>query len=107
MVNVHKYQVVAIGDTVNEWEERYQELLLKEGIQVEEDVYKRQEYVRKESPYYNEAKWVQYLERAKEQGNDRAKYFVGNIYLDKISSEYSPELGLQYMTCLLYTSSPR
>lgn len=43
-------------------------------------------------------KGVQYLERAKEQGNDRAKYFVGKIYLDKISSEYSPELGLQYMT---------
>ena len=37
MVNVHKYQVVAIGDTVNECEERYQELLLKEGIQVEEE----------------------------------------------------------------------
>lgn len=37
MVNVQKYQVVGIGDTVSECEEEYQELLLKEGIQVEED----------------------------------------------------------------------
>ena len=37
MVNVQKYQVVGIGDTVSECEEEYQELLLKEGIQVIED----------------------------------------------------------------------
>ncbi len=37
MVNVQKYQVVGIGDTVVECEEEYQELLLKEGIQVFED----------------------------------------------------------------------
>lgn len=37
MVNVQKYQVVGIGDTVSECEEEYQELLLKEGIQAEED----------------------------------------------------------------------
>lgn len=37
MVNVQKYQVVGIGDTVAECEEEYQELLLKEGIQVQED----------------------------------------------------------------------
>lgn len=33
MVNVQKYQVVGIGDTVSECEEEYQKLLLKEGIQ--------------------------------------------------------------------------
>jgi len=38
MVNVQKYQVVGIGDTVSECEEEYHKLLLKEGIQkVEED----------------------------------------------------------------------
>ena len=37
MVNVQKYQVVGIGDTVSECEEEYQELLLKEGLQVLED----------------------------------------------------------------------
>lgn len=37
MVNVQKYQVVGIGDTVAECEGEYQELLLKEGIQVQED----------------------------------------------------------------------
>ena len=37
MVNVQKYQVVGIGDTVSECEAQYQELLHKEGIQVEED----------------------------------------------------------------------
>lgn len=38
MVNVQKYQVVGIGDTVSECEEEYLKLLLKEGIQkVEED----------------------------------------------------------------------
>lgn len=37
MVNVQKYQVVGIGDTVSECEKEYQELLLKEGIQVVED----------------------------------------------------------------------
>lgn len=35
MVNVQKYQVVGIGDTVSECEEEYQKLLLKEGIQQE------------------------------------------------------------------------
>lgn len=40
MVNVQKYQVVGIGDTVGECEEEYQELLLKEGIQVQEDTRK-------------------------------------------------------------------
>ena len=34
MVNVQKYQVVGIGDTVSECEEEYQSLLLKEGIPV-------------------------------------------------------------------------
>lgn len=33
MVNVQKYQVVGIGDTVSECEEEYLKLLLKEGIQ--------------------------------------------------------------------------
>lgn len=37
MVNVQKYQVVGIGDTVSECEDEYQDLLLKEGIQVVED----------------------------------------------------------------------
>lgn len=37
MVNVQKYQVVGIGDTVSECEEEYQDLLLKEGIQIVED----------------------------------------------------------------------
>lgn len=37
MVNVQKYQVVGIGDTVSECEAEYQSLLLKEGIQVVED----------------------------------------------------------------------
>lgn len=37
MVNVQKYQVVGIGDTVSECEDEYQSLLLKEGIQVVED----------------------------------------------------------------------
>lgn len=37
MVNIQKYQVVGIGDTVSECEGEYQELLLKEGIQVQED----------------------------------------------------------------------
>lgn len=40
MVNVQKYQVVGIGDTVGECEEEYQQLLSKEGIQVEEDTRK-------------------------------------------------------------------
>ena len=40
MVNVQKYQVVGIGDTVSECEGEYQELLLKEGIQVQEDTRK-------------------------------------------------------------------
>jgi len=40
MVNVQKYQVVGIGDTVSECEEEYQALLLKEGIQVVEDTRK-------------------------------------------------------------------
>lgn len=35
MVNVQKYQVVGIGDTVGECEEEYQKLLLKEGISQE------------------------------------------------------------------------
>ena len=42
MVNVQKYQVVGIGDTVGECEEEYQELLLKEGIQDKEDTSKKQ-----------------------------------------------------------------
>ncbi len=37
MVNIEKYQVVGIGDTVSECEEEYQELLFKEGIQIETD----------------------------------------------------------------------
>lgn len=37
MVNVQKYQVVGIGDTVSECEEEYQKMLLKEGIQKEEE----------------------------------------------------------------------
>ena len=37
MVNVQKYQVVGIGDTVGECEEEYQKMLLKEGIQKEEE----------------------------------------------------------------------
>lgn len=37
MVNVQKYQVVGIGNTVAECEAEYQELLLKEGLQVLED----------------------------------------------------------------------
>ena len=40
MVNVQKYQVVGIGNTVSECEEEYQKLLLKEGIQVIEDTRK-------------------------------------------------------------------
>jgi len=37
MVNVQKYQVVGIGDTVSECEEEYHKLLLKEGIQVNKE----------------------------------------------------------------------
>ena len=37
MVNVQKYQVVGIGDTVSECEEEYHKMLLKEGIQKEEE----------------------------------------------------------------------
>ena len=37
MVSVQKYQVVGIGDTVNECEEEYHKLLLKEGIQKQEE----------------------------------------------------------------------
>lgn len=37
MVNVQKYQVVGIGDTVSECEEEYNKLLLKEGIQKTEE----------------------------------------------------------------------
>ena len=37
MVNVQKYQVVGIGDTVGECEEEYKKMLLKEGIQKEEE----------------------------------------------------------------------
>ena len=37
MVNVQKYQVVAIGDTVSECENQYQTLLAKEGITKEEE----------------------------------------------------------------------
>ena len=37
MVNVQKYQVVGIGDTVSECEEEYMKMLLKEGIQKEEE----------------------------------------------------------------------
>ena len=37
MVNVQKYQVVGIGNTVSECEEQYQTLLMKEGIQKEEE----------------------------------------------------------------------
>lgn len=40
MVNIQKYQIVGIGDTVSECEEEYQKLLLKEGIQVVEDTRK-------------------------------------------------------------------
>lgn len=40
MVNVQKYQVVAIGDTVSECEKEYQRLLLEGGIQKEEVVEK-------------------------------------------------------------------
>ena len=37
MVNVQKYQIVGIGDTVSECEEEYLKLLLKDGIQKVED----------------------------------------------------------------------
>lgn len=37
MVNVQKYQVVGIGDTVSECEEEYLKMLRKEGIQKEEE----------------------------------------------------------------------
>lgn len=36
MVNVQKYQIVGIGDTVSECESKYRELLLKEGMIVED-----------------------------------------------------------------------
>ena len=36
MVNVQKYQLVGIGDTVSECESNYKELLMKEGIDTEE-----------------------------------------------------------------------
>ncbi len=41
MVNVQKYQVVGIGNTVEECEEEYRKLLLKEGIQDNEDKSKK------------------------------------------------------------------
>jgi hypothetical protein len=40
MVNIQRYQIVGIGDTVSECEEEYQKLLSKEGIQKEEDTRK-------------------------------------------------------------------
>ncbi len=40
MVNVQKYQVVGIGDTVAECEGEYQKLLKKEGLQEEEQISK-------------------------------------------------------------------
>ena len=42
MVNIQKYQVVGIGNTVSECEEEYQKLLEKEGIQDKEDISNRQ-----------------------------------------------------------------
>ena len=41
MVNVQKYQVVGIGNTVGECEEEYQKLLAKEGLQDKEDTSKK------------------------------------------------------------------
>ena len=35
MVNVQKYQIVAIGDTVSECEESYTNLMYKNGIKTE------------------------------------------------------------------------
>ena len=49
---------------------------------IRDSYYLGKEYVRKESPYYNETKGIQYLERAKEQGNDRAK----DVYKRQICS---------------------
>ena len=46
MVNVQKYQIVAIGDTVSECEEVYTDLMYENGIKVvaeDTDVYKRQQ----------------------------------------------------------------
>ena len=37
MVNVQKYQLVAIGDTVSQCEEKYNELLLTDGVIKEEE----------------------------------------------------------------------
>ena len=37
MVNVQKYQVVAIGDSVSQCEENYLELLLSNGVKKEEE----------------------------------------------------------------------
>ena len=37
MVNVQKYQVVAIGDTVSQCQESYRELLVSNGIRAEEE----------------------------------------------------------------------
>ena len=37
MVNVQKYQLVAIGDTIKECEENYRDLLLENGVITEED----------------------------------------------------------------------
>ena len=42
MVNIQKYQVVGIGNTVSECEKEYQKLLEKEGIQDKEDISNRQ-----------------------------------------------------------------
>ena len=41
MVNVQKYQVVGIGNTVEECEEEYRKLLLKEGLQEQKDESKK------------------------------------------------------------------
>ena len=37
MVNVQKYQIVAIGDSISQCEENYQELLLSSGVKEEEE----------------------------------------------------------------------
>mgnify|MGYP000225999631 CR=1 FL=1 len=45
MVNVQKYQIVAIGDSVSQCQENYNELLLKNGVKEQEKDTRKEEEV--------------------------------------------------------------
>ena len=45
MVNVQKYQIVAIGDSGSQWQENYNELLLKNGVKEKEKDTRKEEEI--------------------------------------------------------------